>query len=123
MTNHSLIDKLPTRAFGVGCFNFRLKREVPFRVNVGQYADELERALSKLNSLSDLEITYDTSEDDVMLNVEEEIPHLKDGAVFPFLPFGEVSFTLYIPTRIQQEVAGCINAKTERFRVSVRDRY
>ncbi len=124
MTNDDLMTQQATRAFGVGCFNFRLVREVPFQFKVSDYVDHIERALCRLTSLSDLEITYAASAENRIFYAEANIPPLADGGgVFPFLPSGRICFTLFIPKRIQEDLIGSTDTQTEIFRISIYDQY
>ena len=112
-----------TRKFGVGCFDFRIDRPVPFKLTPEDHLNTLQDALKKLNSLSNLSIEYSTAmAGDI--EILEEIPSLRNGYSFPSLPFCQIDFSLFIPRRIQEELAiGEVNTETEIFLVTIRHQF
>lgn len=113
-------DETSFRAFGIGCFNFRYEKQFPYVLTAAEYIADLSDALKRLTSLSKLEITYEESLA-YPVNIGEKVSTIKDGVVFPALPFGQISFQLYIPKRVQTELTdGLAITETENFRISIR---
>lgn len=110
-----------TRYFGVGAFEFRPKRKIPYKITAREHVQILESGLRELNSLSDLLIDFESSMDSEIV-IDEKIPPFEDGYLFPGLPYGEIDFSLFIPKRIQKELAfmGEVDTGTEKFRVHVK---
>jgi hypothetical protein len=100
------------RAFGVGCFHFGYKKEVPYTFHTGEYISDLRSALSELPSVTEVKIDYDVNMEDTYL-VEEAYLGLDGREVFPFVYFLRVQFSVYIPFRVQ---AALINVPEEALR-------
>lgn len=115
-----------TRAFGVGCFHFGYRKSVPFDFSTAQYSDDVRTALASLSSLSELEISFD-EQFATSFVVSEALPVLMDGDYFPRVIHLAVSFTLFIPHRVQAELfpdePGAMRTTTEIFRVSLQDTF
>lgn len=101
--------------YGVGCFHFSLKQLPPSSFKVSRYIDELRSALQSIPSISNIVIDYDETEDeDISLDVNEKPPTLStDHGAFPCIDFLEISFTIYIPYRVQVELLGLASIARE----------
>ena len=104
-------------AFGVGSWEFGLRMDGSFLINVSEYCSRLKSELETISSLTDLEIIAD--EDDTVGFSEEHLQNTRFGtAVFPGHTVFKIRFALYIPLRIQEEILGPYFANgigTERF--------
>ena len=104
-------------AFGVGSWDFGLRMDGSFQIDVSQYCSRLKSELETISSLTDLEIIAD--DDDTIGFNEEHLQNTRFGtAVFPGHTVFKIQFILYIPLRIQEEILGPYFANdigTERF--------
>ena len=122
---HSSTATLPIKpryGFGVGCFHFAMRKQPPFRYEIHDYVKELRAALQRVTPLNNIEIEYD--EDEQGYNIESgEQPSLEEGrGVFPHPNYLEISFDIYIPFRIQEELTevGISNVtQSENFRLHI----
>ena len=113
-------------AFGIGCWNFGLRHKGSFAVDLNHYVALLKAELEKVPSLDALEIVTLDDED-----VEFDEGDLRESDAGPALfadeSLLEVTFDLYIPFRIQKEVAGPgflpSETNAENFRVHIRYPY
>jgi hypothetical protein len=106
--------------FGVGCFNFRYLRPIPFELRVKEYVQSLKEELEKLRNLNDLEIEYDERDADEGFIISENPPMLEEGVAFPSPQTIIIMFRLYIPKRVQEELIGREpRTQTENFKVTV----
>lgn len=113
-------DEINWSAFGIGCFNFRYEKPIPYEFNPKEYIEDLTRALERITSLSDLSISYPESLTRTF-SVNEEIPTMEDGFAFPNLMMGEINFQLYIPKRVQCElIDGTTDTNTEKFKICLK---
>lgn len=117
----------PNRALGVGCFHFGYRKAVPYRFSASDYVSDVKKALSLLSSLSELEISF-FEEYCEPFDVADEAPTLSDeGDYFPGVMGLTITFTLFIPFRVQSELLPNESFErqttTETFRVSVRDTF
>ena len=123
MTNHheEAGDESPEFrvAFGIGCWNFGLKREGRFSLSIKDYRTLLTKELETIPSLNKLEI--DVEEDDAIELNKGHLQITDSGlAIFPEFPYFSIRFELYIPFRIQREIVGPLfnsTLSTERFRI------
>ena len=117
----------PNRAFGVGCFHFGYRKAVPYRFSASDYVSDIKKALSSLSSLSELEVSF-FEELCEPFDVTDEAPALlKDGDYFPGIMGLTITFTLFIPFRVQSELfpneSVEMQTTTEIFRVSLRESF
>ncbi len=115
-----------TRAFGVGCFHFGYRKVSPFDYTTVKYIEDVRAALASLPSLSELAISFDEAFADSFL-MTDELTSLEDGEIFPRVMRLEISFTIFIPHRVQAELfpdePGAMRTTTETFRVTLKDSY
>jgi len=115
-------------SFGIGCFGFGVKKSPPFQLRGVEYLSQLQSALEKIPTVSEIEIEAGYDFKDIVDEVKDEIPELDESYGF-FPPPGtdlEISFELYIPARIQTQLYSPIEFETqpcEKFRVTVRNSY
>jgi len=108
--------------FGIGCFNFGIKRLPPFKLTGKQYIADLKSSLELIPNISDIKINVDERFESIDIEVTEPIKSIEDGFGF-FPPLSVMSsfrlqFNIYIPFRIQKELYfGKVRANTENFRV------
>lgn len=111
-------------AFGVGCFNFGVKKSPPFTITGSRYISELTAALERVSNISEIKI-----------NASEEFLGLSRFVQGPFIPLDEgydffpstdfdpeISFDLYIPRRVQHELSPLKPSPeigTEKFKISM----
>ena len=94
----------PNRAFGVGCFHFGYRKAVPYRFSASDYVTDVKKALSSLSSLSELDVSF-FEELCEPFDVSVETPTLfEDGDYFPGVLGLAITFTLFIPFRVQSEL-------------------
>jgi hypothetical protein len=112
-------------SFGVGCFHFWPTAIPPFTLTIDEYADQLRETLESIPTISNIEIDADSATPDVP--VTEKLLTLSDGEDFlPHPAFLDISFDVYIPYRIQEEITDEITTDrtlTENFRVHIRYDY
>jgi len=121
----------PTRkllSFGVGCFGFGVKKNPPFQLQGVEYMSQLQSALEKISTASNIVIEAENDFKTISHKVEKKIPMLAEGNEFFPTPAMnlEISFEIYIPARIQKQLYENIEFKRkpcEKFRVSVRNTY
>ncbi|MGY3928046.1 hypothetical protein [Aeromonas simiae] len=92
------------KAFGIGCLHFSFKGGEKKEITVKKYIDEVKASLEKLSNISDVEIFFDEDIKDEKIDISEST-HMNDGdPCHPHIPFFELSFSLYLPRRVQSEV-------------------
>lgn len=115
-----------THAFGVGCFHFGYRKVSPFEFSTLQYIEDVRAALASLPSLSELAISFDEAFAGSLV-VTDELSSLQDGEIFPRVMRLEISFTIFIPHRVQAELfpdePGAMRTTTETFRIKLKDSY
>lgn len=90
---------------GVCCFHFGLTKSPPYEMTVQQYADTVRRALESVQTINDIEIVLGEEASRLFgLDSDDDVGDIEDGNAFPLPSFFSVSFTLFIPTRIQEEL-------------------
>lgn len=107
------------RAFGIGCFHFGYRPQIPFEFRASNYTEALGAALKSLPSINKLSIEYDENFDGPF-NMDSEPPSLITGEdYFPSVAFLTIRFSIYIPFRVQEEVleptGGAARIGTENF--------
>ena len=118
----------PLAAFGVGCFNFGVKKSPPFTITGSEYISELRAALEGISNISEIEINADEELLGNSVSVEEPLTPIGEGSqFFPSTDFApEIRFDLYIPRRIQNELAPLKPSPeigTEKFKISISPYY
>lgn len=115
-----------SHAFGVGCFHFGYCGEIPFKFETSRYVDDLKRALHSLPSLSNLEVSFEETLAQ-SATISEAPGRLRDGELFPYVSFLSISFRLFIPLRLQDELFPdeimSSQTTTQNFNVSIRHGY
>lgn len=116
------------KSFGIGCFHFGVKKNPPFDFKGSDYLLELNKALSKISSLTNLKIDTDEDFKKFELVITEETENLEnDEGYFPYSLILDVEFNLYIPYRIQAEITDTeekyLSTFTENFKVKVIQSY
>lgn len=116
------------KSFGIGCFHFGVKTKSPFDFKGSDYLTELNKALSKISSLTNLKIDTDEDFKKFELRITEEIENLEnDEGYFPYSLILDVEFNLYIPYRIQAEITETeekyLSTFTENFKIKIIQSY
>lgn len=116
------------KSFGIGCFHFGVKKNPPFYFTGSDYVLELNQALSKISSLTNLKIDTDDEFKKFGLSITEATENLgNDEGYFPYSLVFDLDFELYIPFRIQAEITGTeekyLSTFTENFKVKIRQSY
>jgi hypothetical protein len=114
------------RVFGVGCFHFGFRPQLPFQFRPERYIEALGTALKSLPSINKLSIDYDESfTQDV--HVDSAPPVLNSGeGYFPVISFLRIQFSIDIPFSVQEEVlesTGGGRIGTENFSVRMFDTF
>lgn len=116
------------KSFGIGCFHFGVKKTPPFVFKGSDYLTELNKALSKISSLTNLKIYTDDDFKNFELSITELIENLEnDKGYFPCSLILDVEFNLYIPYRVQAEITETeekyLSTFTENFKVKIIQSY
>lgn len=92
------------KAFGVGCLHFSFKGGSKKEITVQEYINEVKASLEKLSNVNDVEIFFDEDVKDEKIDISEST-YMNDGdPCHPHIPFFELSFSLYLPRRVQGEL-------------------
>ncbi|WP_343604080.1 hypothetical protein [Fluviicola sp.] len=115
-------------AFGIGCFNFKPAKQIPFEFKTNVYLEKLKACLAQIPNLNNFIYSFDDETLSETLKVNEELPNITlDGDYFPYLSFSEIEFELYIPERVQVDITGYeakhLRTYSETFKVSVHYNY
>jgi hypothetical protein len=112
-------------SFGVGCFHFWPTAKPPFTLKIDEYSEHLRETLESIPTVSNIEIDVDPTTPEI--HVTEKLLTLSEGEDFlPHPSFLDISFDVYIPYRIQEEITDEITSqktKTENFTVHIRYAY
>lgn len=113
-------------AFAVGCFHFGVKKQPPYRLTPAQYVALVKQALERITTVNN--VAADSIGDDEMtIQVDESAPSLAESGTFlPSTHFFSLTFDLYIPHRLQQELMGGFApsvGRGEHFRVFLKHAY
>jgi len=112
-------------SFGVACFNFGYVQQVPYSFTADDYRAAVEKLLSSLPSVTD--IVIDVGELGRSPVVTEEPVHMQDGEGFPYFGDARISFSIYIPRRVQKELTSRVGLESrvlgENFHVHIRTEY
>lgn len=111
--------------FAVGAFHFGVTNPTPFEMTVRSYADAVNRALGQLSNVNNIEMDVGDEPDRKFgLQAGDENPQVEHGQAFPLPSNFRVSFDLFIPKRIQDDIRQSLGPTgSEQFRVSIRYLY
>ncbi|HWR75691.1 MAG TPA: hypothetical protein VN283_00600 [Thiobacillus sp.] len=114
------------RVFGVGCFHFGYRQQVPFQFRTERYIEALSAALKSLPSVNKLSIDHDENLKQEY-HVESATATLNSGeGYFPVVSFLRINLSIYIPFRVQEEVlesTGGGSIGTENFSILMLETY
>lgn len=109
----------PEISFGIGCFHFGLRSQGPFTFIPERYRTLLAERLQRISAVNNLVVAIGDS-DSVQMH-GGSLPTLESGdGFFPAFDECAIHFDLYIPERIQRELAAdsqFIPSGAEQFRV------
>ena len=109
------------RVFGVGCYHFGLK--TPIEISAENYIIALKDRLNKINTISDINVEFDEDGPDVTIKIDDDVGSFNDsGRSIPLLQFFRLSFSIYIPERIQRDLTKNIYPRcigVENFKVTI----
>lgn len=113
------------KAFGVGCFHFALKDNMENAITVQDYINEIKTILQKLTTASEIKLHFDKSIKDGKINTSAPNPKINNGEpYYPAISFLNLSFNLYIPSRVQAELikssGSILDTETENFKITIR---
>ncbi|MEX0608201.1 hypothetical protein [Saccharospirillum sp.] len=111
-------------SFGVGCFHFSIENGESKTILVKDYVEEIIRTLESLTTISDVICSYDESIANLELDISPPNPRLNEGGgCYPQIPFFDLSFCVYIPSRIQADLIDLpedyIDTGSENFRIKI----
>lgn len=116
------------KAFGIGCFNFGVKKNPPFDFKGTTYLKELENCLIKIPNLNNLNIYTDDDFKNLSFKVKNTLPYLEDsGDCFPNPDILDITFDLFIPFQIQAEINETeekyLDTHSENFKIYIHNNY
>jgi len=116
------------KSFGIGCYHFGIKKDVPFKFQGIHYINELKIVLSKISSLTNLKIETDDEFEYSEILFTEDTVNIEEGeGFFPSALYLNIEFDLYIPFRIQSEITDVdekfLNTYTENFKIKIFQSY
>ena len=116
------------KSFGIGCYHFGIRQDTPFTFKGSHYISELRTALSKIPNLDNLKIDTDGDFENEIEEIKEPLPNLADeGGYFPYPPYLDIQFDLFIPFRIQAELCDTeekfLSTFSEKFRIRISQSY
>jgi len=112
--------------FGIGCFNFGIKRPPPFKLTGKQYIADLKSSLELIPNISDIKIDVNETFESIDTEVTKPIKSIEEGLGFfpPPMSFFCLQFNIYIPFRFQEGLFGRkLRTNTENFRVYTKTAY
>lgn len=112
--------------FGMGCFNFGIKRLPPFKLTGKQYITDLKSSLELIPNISNVEIGVGERFESIDTEVTKPIKSIEEGFGFfpPPMSFFYLQFNIYIPFRFQEGLYGRkLQTNTENFRVYIKTAY
>ena len=113
--------------FGVGCLDFGLRCKPSTRFSINQYVTLLTKGLESVSSLNNLKIVPELDDQTNATITSADGIHANDGmAIFSHGIVWSITFDLYVPFRIQNDLAGAhmqSHTKTENFNVHIRHAY
>lgn len=111
------------KSFGIGCLHFAINEKLKRNITIKEYVDEIERALSKLATVSEISISYDESDAGSIIDFSENTKMKNGECCYPQISFFCLSFKLYMPKRIQAAHLGrseeYVRTETEYFIVNM----
>ena len=114
------------KAFGVGCFNFGIRYKSEFLFDTKSHVKNIELTLKKITAIGELTIYYDKNLE-YSVRITKAPKGLRDGGNFPIVDFLKITFSLYIPSRIQSDLIGEATdyglSGIERFKVTMLDSF
>lgn len=113
-------------AFAAGCFHFGVRKQAPYRLTPSQYVALVKKALERISNVNNV-VAESIGDDDMTINVAEAAPTFEEAGVFlPSTHFFSLTFDIYIPHRLQQELMGGfapLSDCSEHFRVFLKHQY
>lgn len=110
--------------FGVGCFHFGIQKDIPFKITMADYFDNLRAALNSITTVTDINIDSEDEYQDHEMYIEEEVDPINKGqGYFPDLSYASITFKISVPERVQIETLKKVNLEytptAENFKVSL----
>lgn len=113
-------------AFAVACFHFGVKKKPPYRLTPSQYVSLVKQVLERITTVNNV-ASESIGDEDMTIEVTDPAPTLEDSGNFlPSTDFFSLTFDIYIPHRLQQELVGVFAPSamgSEHFRVFLRHFY
>jgi hypothetical protein len=113
--------------FAIGCFHFGLIKVHSGGMASEDYLEELNKSLESISNINNLDIYTTERFDSLSIGKDAEFTTLHEGDnFFPFQSvYPIISFDIYIPERLQDELYPHASStlNTERFRVHIRNAY
>lgn len=99
--------------FGIGCFNYGLNLEPPFKI---KYVEELEKALQALPNIENLNILISSKADALEVEIDEELPTIDQGE-FSFMPvdISRIHLEIHLPQRVQEDILAPLDIRPETY--------
>lgn len=94
------------KSFGIGCLHFAINEKLKKNITIKEYVDEIERALSKLATVSEISSSYDESEKESIIDISENTKMENGECCYPQVSLFRLNFKLYVPKRIQAMLLG-----------------
>jgi hypothetical protein len=89
-------------------------------ITCGEYLEALHNTLESISNVSNIDIDCTEKYEKTILQPDDEGGELRDGATpYPSLDDISISFTLYIPYRVQADLWDGSGTESENFRVTV----
>lgn len=112
------------KSFGIGCFHFGVKENPPFDFDGLEYIAELQKSLSNITNISNIKIESDKEFKKTKVHIKKKPTNMEeDEGYFPDPAILNIEFELYIPFRIQSELAYIkeinVTCYTEKFKVKI----
>jgi hypothetical protein len=112
------------KSFGIGCFHFSIKNGDSKTISIKDYIEEVTRTLESLTTVTEVRCSYDESTSNLEIDISSPNPRLKDSDdCYPQILFFDLSFCIYIPSRIQANLIETheeyIDTGSENFRVRI----
>jgi len=109
-------------AFGVGCFHFGIQVTEPQTFIPDDYIRDLRNCLEAIDTISEIDIDYTPmAGQPEQIELTGQPDNMEDGICFPHLHFLHYSFSVYLPYRVQAELAGVeeelVDSRSEHFKV------
>jgi hypothetical protein len=116
------------KSFAIGCFNFGVKKIPPYDFVGSDYLEQLEKTLSKVTNLTNLNFESDEDFPNRKKKITKKTPHIQnDRGYFPEALILEIEFNLHIPYKIQAKIIGgkkkYLRTNTEDFYVKILNGY